>query len=289
MLINEISKKTGLTKKAIEYYTMQGLIVPKIMENGYREYTAEDVELLKRIAVWRKLDISVEEIKDILADESEHVLLELSVRRELQLQRETEKKRILEDLAAGMDYETVREHLEAVDCSQTVTQKLLEAFPGFYGKFVCLHFAQFLNEPIRTQRQKRAYEAVIEFLDDMPPVEFPEELQDYLEKSAGNIGARQITQMVADIRESVENPEQFFQENGELLQWYLTYIQSDDYRESSAYRFKKFMQEFQRTSGYYDVFIPAIKELSSSYEAYYQRIEAANAKLLERYPEAEKI
>ncbi|MDY0236903.1 MAG: MerR family transcriptional regulator [Gudongella sp.] len=44
MLINQTSKKTNLTKKAIEYYTEQGLISPVILENGYRGFSEDDVE-----------------------------------------------------------------------------------------------------------------------------------------------------------------------------------------------------------------------------------------------------
>ena len=39
MLINEASKLTKLTKKAIEYYTLHGLISPIVLKNGYRDYS----------------------------------------------------------------------------------------------------------------------------------------------------------------------------------------------------------------------------------------------------------
>ena len=42
MLINEVCKECNLTKKAVEYYTEQGLIQPRITENGYRQLS-EDV------------------------------------------------------------------------------------------------------------------------------------------------------------------------------------------------------------------------------------------------------
>ena len=34
MLINEVCKECNLTKKAVEYYTEQGLIQPRIKETG---------------------------------------------------------------------------------------------------------------------------------------------------------------------------------------------------------------------------------------------------------------
>ncbi|MDD2999071.1 MAG: MerR family transcriptional regulator, partial [Candidatus Riflebacteria bacterium] len=49
MLIKTTSKVTDLTKKAIEYYTEQGLISPAILENGYRDFNEKDVERLKKI------------------------------------------------------------------------------------------------------------------------------------------------------------------------------------------------------------------------------------------------
>lgn|GEM_PF-844649 len=38
MLINETSKITNLTKKAIEYYIERELIFPDLLDNGYRDF-----------------------------------------------------------------------------------------------------------------------------------------------------------------------------------------------------------------------------------------------------------
>ncbi|NLB81058.1 MAG: MerR family transcriptional regulator [Clostridiaceae bacterium] len=43
MLVNEVSKATNLTKKAIECYTNQGLVFPEILGNGYKYFSANDV------------------------------------------------------------------------------------------------------------------------------------------------------------------------------------------------------------------------------------------------------
>lgn len=34
---------------------------------------------------------------------------------------------------------------------KTITDKLLDAFPEYYGRFICLLFARFLNEPLLSQ------------------------------------------------------------------------------------------------------------------------------------------
>ncbi|MCB2297979.1 MerR family DNA-binding transcriptional regulator [Clostridium tagluense] len=44
MNIKAAAEKTGLTKRAIKYYEIEGLITPlKNIENNYREYTCQDV------------------------------------------------------------------------------------------------------------------------------------------------------------------------------------------------------------------------------------------------------
>ena len=49
MLRNEIQEKTGLTRKAIDYYEEKGLIKPVKLGNGYRDYSDKDLEILKEI------------------------------------------------------------------------------------------------------------------------------------------------------------------------------------------------------------------------------------------------
>lgn len=56
MLINEVCKRCGLTKKAIEYYEEQGLTRPQIMENGYRVFSEDDVIQLNKSQFYAGLE-----------------------------------------------------------------------------------------------------------------------------------------------------------------------------------------------------------------------------------------
>lgn len=70
MKINQVEELVGVTKKNIRFYEEQGLLRPeRNPENGYREYTMQDVEQLKRVKLLRKLDVSCEQIRRILAGE----------------------------------------------------------------------------------------------------------------------------------------------------------------------------------------------------------------------------
>lgn len=289
MLINEVSKTTGLTKKAIEYYTMQSLVNPTILENGYRDYDQSDINKLNIISILRQLGLSTNEIKSVLSDESRAALQALSVRKELSFQREQAKKLLLDKLSQGQSYSEISKELQALNNSKTITEKLLEAFPGYYGRFICLHFARFLNEPIITDRQQSAYEKILSFLDNVPQLILPEDLQEYLIEGTRDIGTEQITEMIKSTKKSIENPDDFLSDNKEILERYLAYKQSDEYKNSPAYKIMKLTKEFNSTSGYNDIFIPALKELSHSYSEYHQKLEEANKKLLEQYPEIEKM
>ena len=63
MLVNAVCKKCSLTKKAIEYYVEQGLVSPQIQENGYRVFSEEDVEKLKKVSILRNLGLPVSDIQ----------------------------------------------------------------------------------------------------------------------------------------------------------------------------------------------------------------------------------
>ena len=64
MKINEVEQQAGITKRNIRFYEQQGLLSPKRnLENGYREYTEEEVAELKKIKLLRKLSLPIEEIR----------------------------------------------------------------------------------------------------------------------------------------------------------------------------------------------------------------------------------
>ncbi len=67
MTIKEVEQMTGLTRSNIRFYEKEKLICPKRNENnGYREYSNEDVESIKKIAYLRTLGISIEDILKLL-------------------------------------------------------------------------------------------------------------------------------------------------------------------------------------------------------------------------------
>ncbi|MBR3706423.1 MAG: MerR family transcriptional regulator [Firmicutes bacterium] len=68
MKINEVEKILGVPKATIRFYEKEGLLMPLRNEKAYREYSEEDVEQIKKIIVFRKIGIPVEDIRQILND-----------------------------------------------------------------------------------------------------------------------------------------------------------------------------------------------------------------------------
>ena len=66
MTIKEVEEKLGIPRASIRFYEKERLINPKREENGYREYSEQDVATLKKVVLFRKLGLPVSDIEDIL-------------------------------------------------------------------------------------------------------------------------------------------------------------------------------------------------------------------------------
>ncbi|MBL4690119.1 MAG: Cu(I)-responsive transcriptional regulator [Rhodospirillales bacterium] len=68
MNIGAAADETGVSAKTIRYYESIGLIPPaRRAENGYRDYTGFDIEILKFIQRARKLGFTVKDVSGLLA------------------------------------------------------------------------------------------------------------------------------------------------------------------------------------------------------------------------------
>ena len=68
MTIKEVEMRTGLPRSNIRFYEKEKLIEPSRNEsNGYRDYSENDVENIKKIAYLRTLGISIEDIRNIIS------------------------------------------------------------------------------------------------------------------------------------------------------------------------------------------------------------------------------
>ncbi len=65
MNIKEMEERSGLNRANIRYYEKEGLLIPGRKENGYRDYSEDNLEELKRIRLFRELEVPIDKIKEL--------------------------------------------------------------------------------------------------------------------------------------------------------------------------------------------------------------------------------
>lgn len=111
MKIGEAAKETGLSISNIRFYEKKGLLEPaRDQESKYRNYTEEDILRLKKIIIFRKMDLSVEQIdtmlkgktdaKEVLKNQEQELLNKIR-----EMEGALELCRILEKEEAPLDIE----------------------------------------------------------------------------------------------------------------------------------------------------------------------------------------
>lgn len=70
MRIGEIATLVGVSTRTVRHYHAQGLLPePERLSNGYREYRMRDAVLLARVRRLVELGMSLDEVRDVLADD----------------------------------------------------------------------------------------------------------------------------------------------------------------------------------------------------------------------------
>lgn len=292
VLINEVCKLTGLTKKAVEYYEKQGLLIPEIMENGYRKYRNKEISVLKEISLLRKMGIGIADIKIILV--SDDKLASLAVCKSkmtrqinmLNIQHECISHLLNSGYNIDSSFQYTTHHF---DENRVIKERLAEAFPGNYGLFLSFHFGRFLNEKIDSPEKEAAYGKILEFLDDLADISLPMEIEDYMMEVTG-LWNEDVMQALDDsTKAAIDDYDSFMETKRDIVKMYLEYRKSDAYKYSPAYKMQNLMLDFQKASGYVDVFIENMKILSHEYSEYHKKLHELNDIFLRDYPDAADI
>lgn len=95
--INEVSRMTGVTKRALQYYDNLGILPVRRSKDNYRLYDDEDLERVWEILIYRNLEFGLEEIGRLtrVSEEERDAILEKKLE---------DKKRELEDLEARIEF-----------------------------------------------------------------------------------------------------------------------------------------------------------------------------------------
>ena len=288
MLIKEVCSLTGLTKKAISYYEKQGLIEVRKGNNGYREYSKEDVALLNEISLYRKLDIAIKDIKIIINSKDKKNIINKIIKEKQDKEIQIKKEKVYLEKVIKNDFNEIfiREmNKEIIEIEKNngefIKKELIRAFPNGIGVYLAYHFAPYLNEPIDTQEKYQAWMEIVEFLDNVPDIKVPRIIQAVYENTTEEMAKH----MNENMRNEINN---MLNAEGMELESYKKKLLDNIEKQNDKSlvklinpfnKFKKQINDFFDSSGYYDVFIPNMKILSSEYKDYHDKLTTLNDKL----------
>lgn len=115
MKIKEISENYDITPHTLRYYEKIGLLSPKYSENGYRDYSYEDIQRLNTIRDLRFFDVPLEDIKKYLDTKNKALTKEILNFERKQLQEHikvlNQKQELLQERIELLEYaETKQNH-----------------------------------------------------------------------------------------------------------------------------------------------------------------------------------
>ena len=245
------------------------------------------MEILKKIALFRRLGLSIFEIRSVLANSDE--LKSILYKKTLELEQEKVKQDILKRLCNGESLEKLEQEINNINSKSIIIKKLMELFPSYYGKFICLNFSRYLTGKIETNEQMEAFKEIIDFFDNVPDIEIPKDLQEYLdeylEKYSSEEWQEQMNNIIQAKDKNIRNIDEFVRNNKEVLDQYNEYKKTEEFKNSPANRLMELMKQVCSTNGYYEKFIPAMRKLSPLYNEYYEQLIKANEQFIKNYPE----
>lgn len=274
MTIHDIARETGLTKRAIKFYEEEGLLTVPKAPNGYRSYSPDHVRQLREISLYRKLGLSVADIRELQKKGDRSVLTRALAEKERELQDRRQELDALRAFIAGEEAVC-----PALDHS-SAAEAILEAMPGFYGHYFLHHFLPYLQEAPHTAEQREALQTILDFWDNTRlRIPWPMRLGGWLSyKFSPTAGPEELERRAsAEIRRWLDpEPQQYDRLKKQvlegyrmkrLLRWHPAYIAQ-----------RQFMRELQ-DKGYNDIFIPAMKRLSPRYRVYHDALTAVNDRI----------
>ena len=272
MLLNEIIKEVGMTKRAVKYYEEKGLLIVNKDNNGYRNYSKQDVDTLKKISVYRKLGIGIKDIQKLLKTDDKSILLHIYQEK---LQEHVLQDSELKALKQFIDDGNADKANELLDY-QTVENAIESLLPGKeWANYFKSHFKPFLNIKLITPEQKQALQNILEYCDKTT-LKIPFMMQIGM-KIANTVSqeSKSADEMIAYYRDMNENDYNKLKERVYAGVKMKTGIMK--YHPSFIAQRK--MQKELQNKGYNDIFLPNLMVLSPKYAEYKKSFDALNNRI----------
>ena len=275
MKIQEACRLAGVTRKAALVAAEQGLLAPARLENGYRDFSAEDVTRLRRIAVLRGLGMTGEAIREYFAGDQAS-LSRAAMAGHLRQERDAVRQRALEELARTGDWEAARAALETPQAQESLAERLLDAFPGFFGQYMALHFSAFLQEPIREEAQRAAFEEAVGYLDSVSLPELSPQAKEFLAQASGWYTPAVWEQVHAATLSAAKDPQGYMEAHAQEMEAWQQ-AKSAIPADHPLREIQQSLAALTSSPGYQQIFLSALRRMSPAYDRYVRQLQQADA------------
>ncbi len=106
MTIKEIEAKSGLDRATIRFYEKEGFIQVERLPNGYRKYSAYNLDVLLKIKLLRQLGLSLDDLRTVISKEENLLDVLKDVKASLSAQVEEQKR------AGFISEQLIRDHVD---------------------------------------------------------------------------------------------------------------------------------------------------------------------------------
>lgn len=273
MKIQEACRQAGVTRKAALVAVEQGLLAPARLENGYREFTPEDVARLRRIAVLRGLGLPGHTIRRYFQGDSA-ALTRAAMAGHLRQNREAIRQQALEELARTGNWQAARAVLDTLQAQESLAERLLDAFPGFFGEYMALHFSAFLQQPLADEAQREAFAEAVEFLDSVTLPELSDQAKAFFAQTGGWYHPAQWETIHAALLDAARDPQGYLSAHAETIDaWERTKAAIP--ADHPLWEIQRAFSAIATSPGYQKIFLPALRRMSPAYDRYCCQLEQA--------------
>lgn len=304
MKISEVMEITSLTKKAINYYEENGLISPSVnKENNYRDYTKEDIEKLKQISVLRNFDIPVKKIREILVNpkEMEKIFTEHLNKIKAEILNMERSKDIFQLCINDINFPNtnigkVTDDMMLLKRSLDMRERekegymkkeLIRIFPGFFGRYICLKYSNYLDEPIDSREKENAWIHLVKILDDSHELKVNKKILENMESDKIDWNL---------LEEIIKNRDKdFYSMNEEDIQNYVDNLYDAELTETDLKLLGQFISYASSKDNikYMNDLLKLIDEdlkvLSSKYKKFQENLSSVNCEMKKVYTECSKV
>lgn len=307
MTISEAIKETGLTKRAIRFYEEEGLISPAVNpENGYRNFSSEDIDRLIKISLLRQLGLSIDNIKELINSPGSiiGILTSHLVKIDKNIKALEKSKVLINEIISDNSIKdsndfmaklkSLRDHFEYEDKSKSgyVKRQLLKIFPGSFGKMITIHFSPFLNDPIDNTDKEKAWDEIISYLDEAVPFKYPEEFGENSDIIPSHILLEILKEQNKEIQALINyTPQELEEYKIKIIDSIKSLSQNKDFIENRQKTWKTNLElkSSLLSGGYYDKFVKNLRIISSDYDKYQEILNKLNDDLGLYYDETGNI